>query len=170
MSAAALALAIDEPHVLAGPYEPQAPAAAPAAPAVSAPMTAADIPQVIELLRAAPQAAYCEWEDERLLSGHLAHSSDLCRVIRTPSGRVVAALLAGSFGVRGSISHAVVDPGHRRLGLARVMAVDTLAAFRRRGVNRIFLAVLDGNEAATALWTGVGFRPALGERTFECDL
>ncbi|MEU6865187.1 GNAT family N-acetyltransferase [Streptomyces sp. NPDC046876] len=168
MSAAALALQEPQPHVqphvLVGPY------AAPAQPAVSADMAVADIPQVIELLRGAPQAAYCEWEDEALLAGHLAHSADLCRVVRLPSGRVVAALIAGSFGVRGSISHAVVDPGHRRLGLARVMAVDTLAAFRRRGVNRIFLAVLDGNEAATALWTGVGFRPALGERTFECDL
>ncbi len=50
------------------------------------------------------------------------------------------------------------------------MCIRDRAAFRRRGVNRIFLAVLDGNEAATALWTGVGFRPALGERTFECDL
>ncbi|MEU3773619.1 GNAT family N-acetyltransferase [Streptomyces sp. NPDC032472] len=168
MSAAALALQEPQPHVqphvLVGPYGP------PAQPAASADMAVADIPQVVELLRGAPQAAYCEWEDETLLAAHLAHSADLCRVVRLPSGRVVAALIAGSFGVRGSISHAVVDPGHRRMGLARVMAVDTLAAFRRRGVNRIFLAVLDGNEAATALWTGVGFRPALGERTFECDL
>ncbi|MFD0720526.1 GNAT family N-acetyltransferase [Streptomyces globosus] len=155
---------------LAEPFDVLVAPPPPAAHAVSADMAAADIPQVIALLRAAPQAAYCEWEDEALLAGHLAHSADLCRVVRTPSGRVVAALLAGSFGVRGSISHAVVDPGHRRLGLARVMAADALEAFRRRGVRRIFLAVLDGNEAATALWTGAGFRPALGERTFECDL
>ncbi|KJY25389.1 hypothetical protein VR46_41360, partial [Streptomyces sp. NRRL S-444] len=59
MSAAALAL--EEPHVLVGPYEPPAPVAAPAVPEA---MTTADVPQVIELLRAAPQAAYCEWEDE----------------------------------------------------------------------------------------------------------
>ncbi|MFD3538845.1 GNAT family N-acetyltransferase [Streptomyces sp. NPDC058662] len=154
MSAAALALAPDEVPVRQ----------------VSEPMRPSDTAQVIGLLKAAPSAAYCEWEDERLLGAHLAHSSDLCRVVRSSSGEVVAALVAGSYGVRGTISHAVVDPGHRRLGLARVMAVDTLTAFRRRGVNRIFLAVLDGNDAATGLWTGVGFRPALGERTFECDL
>ncbi|WHM37626.1 GNAT family N-acetyltransferase [Streptomyces sp. BPTC-684] len=156
MSAAVLALA------------PQA--GAPAAPAASAPMAPADVPHVIALLRAAPQTAYCEWEDEALLRGHLAHSADLCRVVRDPAGHVVAALLAGSFGVRGSISHAVVAPAHRRAGLARVMAEDALAAFRRRGVRRVFLAVLDGNPAAAALWTGVGFRPAVGERTYECDL
>ncbi|MBL1083662.1 GNAT family N-acetyltransferase [Streptomyces actinomycinicus] len=139
-------------------------------PLTSTPMAAADVGQVIELLRAAPQTAYCEWEDAALLRGHLSHSADLCRVVRDGSGRVVAALIAGSFGVRGSISHAVVAPGHRRSGLARVMATDALAAFRRRGVRRVALAVLDGNPAAAALWTRAGFSPVHGERTYECDL
>ncbi|MBD0744134.1 GNAT family N-acetyltransferase [Streptomyces sp. CBMA152] len=138
--------------------------------AVSAPMSASDVPQVIALLRAAPQTAYCEWENESLLRAHLAHSAELCRVVRDPAGRVVGALLAGSFGVRGSISHAVVTPTHRQAGLARLMARDALTAFRARGVRRVHLAVLDGNPAAAALWTAVGFRPALGERTYECDL
>lgn len=144
-------------------------ALAPAA-VVSRPMAPADIPEVIELLKEAPQTAYCEWEDAALLRGHLAHSAELCRVVRDASDRVVAALIAGSYGVRGSISHAVVAPAHRRGGLARVMAADALAAFRRRGVRRVALAVLDGNAPADALWRSTGFRPALGERTYECDL
>lgn len=167
MSAAVLAL-----RTGAGPEAAAVAVASGAAgpPVTSAPMAPADVDQVIELLRAAPQTAYCEWEDAALLRGHLTHSAELCRVVHDGTGRVVAALIAGSFGVRGSISHAVVAPDHRRGGLARVMAADALAAFRRRGVRRISLAVLDGNTAAAALWTGAGFDPADGERTYECDL
>lgn len=165
MSAAALAL--EEPHVLVGPYEPLAPVAAPAE---SEAMTAADVPQVIELLRAAPQAAYCEWEDEGLLSGHLAHSSDLCRVIRTPSGRVVAALLMRLVRRTGKHQPRGGRPRPSQAGAGPGDGGRHAGGLPAPGVNRIFLAVLDGNEAATALWTGVGFRPALGERTFECDL
>ncbi|MGK5546356.1 N-acetyltransferase family protein [Streptomyces sp. URMC 127] len=136
----------------------------------SHPMTPGDIPDVIGLLRAAPQTAYCEWEDDRLLGQHLAQASDLCRVMRDATGRVVAAVIAGSYGVRGTISHAVVAPEHRRSRLARKLVADTLAAFRERGVRRVFLFVHDDNEAAVRLWTASGFSRTTGESTLERDL
>ncbi|WP_424892520.1 N-acetyltransferase family protein [Streptomyces sp. XH2] len=136
----------------------------------SHPMTTGDIPDVIGLLRAAPQTAYCEWEDERLLRQHLAQASDICRVMRDGAGGVVAAVIAGSFGVRGTISHAVVAPGHRRSHLAQKLVADTLSAFRERGVRRVFLFVHDDNEAAVRLWSAAGFSPTAGESTLERDL
>ncbi|MEV4923389.1 GNAT family N-acetyltransferase [Streptomyces roseoverticillatus] len=136
----------------------------------SRPMTTGDIPDVIGLLRAAPQTAYCEWEDDRLLGQHLAHAADICRVMRDATGRVVAAVIAGSFGVRGTISHAVVAPDHRRSHLARKLVADTLSAFRERGVRRVFLFVHDDNEAAVRLWSASGFSPTAGESTLERDV
>lgn len=136
---------------------------------VSAKMDIDDIPEVIALLREAPETAFCEWEDDLLLSGHLAVSDGLCRVARE-GGRLVGALIAGSYGVRGTISHIAVDRGYRRAGVARLLVDEALREFRGRGIHRVFLFVLEDNDAASGLWATAGFRPTTGERTLECDL
>lgn len=137
--------------------------------AVHAPMEVADVPDVVALLRAAPDTGYCDWEDW-LLRRHLSDAGDLCLVARSPAGEVIGALVAGSLGVRGIVNHVAVSPPYRRRGVARGLVNAALEAFRRRGIRRVFLFVVDGNEAALALWAGVGFRETVGERTLECDL
>lgn len=51
-----------------------------------------------------------------------------------------------------------VAPGHRRLGLARVMLVAGLQWAIGQGATRMLLEVESGNEAAIALYRGYGFR------------
>ncbi len=50
-----------------------------------------------------------------------------------------------------------VDPGARRRGLGRDLLVATLDLARRRGMERAFLTVYVSNEAARALYAGLGF-------------
>lgn len=136
---------------------------------VLAAMEPADVPQVVTLLRATPGVGYCEWEDAGLLARHLIEAPGLCRVARDDD-EVVGALIAGSFGVRGTISHIAVAPSHRRCGLARRLVGDAFEQFRLRGIRRLFLFVFDGYEPADRLWSNAGFCPTTGERTLECDL
>jgi ribosomal protein S18 acetylase RimI-like enzyme len=136
---------------------------------VSAAMEPADVPEVVTLLRATPGVGFCEWEDRELLARHLVAAPGLCRVARD-GDEVVGALIAGSFGVRGTISHIAIAPPYRRRGLAQRLVDDVLEAFRERGVRRLFLFVIDGYEPADRLWSNSGFRPTIGERTLECDL
>lgn len=53
----------------------------------------------------------------------------------------------------------VVAPGHRRLGLARVMLVAGLQWAIARDASRMLLEVEADNDAALALYRGYGFRP-----------
>ncbi len=59
-----------------------------------------------------------------------------------------------------ALSCLVVDGASRRRGLARALTLRALHEARDRGARRTFLQVEAHNEAAAALYWGLGFQPA----------
>lgn len=59
-----------------------------------------------------------------------------------------------------ALSCLVVRPAARRAGLGRELTLRALAAARDRGARRAFLQVEARNEAASRLYSGLGFQPA----------
>jgi ribosomal protein S18 acetylase RimI-like enzyme len=58
----------------------------------------------------------------------------------------------------GAIYELYVRPDRRRGGIGRAAAAEAVARLSARGVQRIQLEVIEGNEKAAALWEGLGFK------------
>jgi hypothetical protein len=63
------------------------------------PTTILDIPKVIELMKAYPQVAFCEWENYSLLEKTILENPHT-NLVAKKDKEVIGALIGGSFGVR----------------------------------------------------------------------
>jgi ribosomal protein S18 acetylase RimI-like enzyme len=72
-------------------------------------------------------------------------------------------------GPAGVLHDIVVDPGHRREGVGRMLLDATLAWLDARGSPRVVLSTAARNEAAQRLFAGAGFRQTMVEMTRERD-
>jgi N-acetylglutamate synthase len=132
-------------------------------------MTNDDVSRVIELLSPIAETAFLEWEDPALLISHL-ETQDSCSLIALHYRDLVGAIIAGSIGVRGAISHIAIAEPYRRLGVASALVDRVLSGFRARGLRRVFLFAGDANSPAHGLWAHCGFAQTRGETTWERDL
>ena len=74
-------------------------------------------------------------------------------------GRLVATTLLTFSKEAGYVSMVVVDPTHRRRGIARELLERARASTRRRGKRFVALDVLEANAPARALYERIGYRP-----------
>jgi ribosomal protein S18 acetylase RimI-like enzyme len=140
-------------------------------------MSPSDASEVVALMRCIPEVCFCEWEDEHILRRGLMLQSTIGFVARElgddhmdQPGRMVAAVLGGTIGLRSTINHLAVDPNFRRMGIGRALADHILAALRRTGIRRTFLFVIEDAENAFEFWSSLGFRSVPGEKALEQDL
>lgn len=124
------------------------------------------VSDVLALMRATPEVSFCDWED---LRAH-ANSAHAASFVAVADGEVVAAVIGGSLGVRGTISHLAVKEGHRRAGIGGMLVRHALTCLQHRGVRRMFVVAHDVNVGAQRFWEGIGFVATLGETTFELDV
>ncbi len=73
-------------------------------------------------------------------------------------GVVVATVMAGYDGHRGWINYLAVDPGHRRIGLGRLLMVEVERRLRELGCPKINIQVRRENIETTAFYSTLGFR------------
>jgi GNAT superfamily N-acetyltransferase len=62
---------------------------------------------------------------------------------------------------RGEIEHLFVREDARRQGVGRALAEAAAAWLRERGIGRVEVAVARANDAGSAFWHALGFRPAM---------
>lgn len=74
-------------------------------------------------------------------------------------GCVHGTLMFGFDGHRGWLYRLAVSPDARGRGLARMLVDEALARLAERGCRKVNLQVKEGNEAAMATWTALGFTP-----------
>jgi ribosomal protein S18 acetylase RimI-like enzyme len=72
-------------------------------------------------------------------------------------------------GPAGVLHDIVVDPGHRREGVGRMLLDATLVWLDARGAPRVVLSTAERNEAAQRLFARAGFRRTMIEMTREFD-
>jgi ribosomal-protein-alanine N-acetyltransferase len=123
---------------------------------------------VIGFMRPIRETSFLEWENAELLAAHLEREAS--NFVAVQAGGIVGAIIAGSVGVRGAISHVAVVESHRRQGVAGALVDKVLADFRTRGIRRVFLFAETGNDPARRLWAYCGFSETHNEVTWECDL
>ena len=97
------------------------------------------------------------WNDPRKdIARKLAVQRDLFLVGRA-GDRLVATVMAGYDGHRGWVNYLAVDPGRRRLGLARSMMAAVEERLRRLGCAKINLQIRHDNRDAIAFYQRIGF-------------
>ncbi|MEQ8964750.1 MAG: GNAT family N-acetyltransferase [Azospirillaceae bacterium] len=132
-------------------------------------MDRADAGAVAAFLEAHPTVHFRDWEAP-LVADAVTRPPAACFIARRTDGRIGGAVIAGSFGVRGTISHIAVAEDLRRRGIATALARHALDALRRNGILRVFLFTLDESPEARVFWRSLGFHPTEGETTLEADL
>ena len=137
------------------------------------PLALADAPGLVRLLARgyageplaqtfAPNARIEEWAQYagQLLNGPAAGAwrSDQSFAVATPDGQLSAAVVTTEI-ARGiaHIAQLVVDPAHRRRGLARELVLQAAAAAAAQGAKRLTLMVGERNAHARALYDALGF-------------
>ena len=119
------------------------------------PATAADIPAILALERAAPEAAHWSREQyESALSNATAHR--VCWLSENDS-QVDGFLIARRLDSEWEIENLAVSPSKRRQGIGAHLLAAFLVQARSQGADAIFLEVRRSNSAARALYEKCGF-------------
>jgi ribosomal protein S18 acetylase RimI-like enzyme len=108
-------------------------------------------------LWAADRSPHASTVDRREDVERLLADSPGALIVAEDGGRVVGAVIAGWDGWRGNLYRLVVDPGHRRRGVGRLLvraAEDHLAG---RGGRRVTALVAFDDEDAGAFWDAAGY-------------
>jgi N-acetylglutamate synthase-like GNAT family acetyltransferase len=131
-------------------------------------LTHSDFKAVGEFMQTFPELAYQPWENDllpRLVRDHPEENW-----VAEEKGKIVAALLGGSFMGRGTISHVAVDPELRSLGLGRQIVDQSIAGFRVDGCHVVHVIVVAGNDRGLNFWRNhMGFVSRDGT-TLEADV
>jgi ribosomal protein S18 acetylase RimI-like enzyme len=97
------------------------------------------------------------WNDPRKdIARKLAVQRDLF-LVGTAGDRIMATVMAGYDGHRGWVNYLAVEPGSRRLGLARAMMAAVEERLRRLGCAKINLQLRTDNRDAIAFYQRIGF-------------
>jgi ribosomal protein S18 acetylase RimI-like enzyme len=84
--------------------------------------------------------------------------------------RLVATLIAGWDGWRGTMARLAVDPAYRRRGIAQRLVVTAEQQLRRLGARRIGALVFTDNSRAAKFWRALGYEPEASIRRFVKDV
>jgi N-acetylglutamate synthase len=90
------------------------------------------------------------------LSDYLVRHRGLC-FVATDGDEIVGAVLCGTDGRRGYLSHLAVAESCRRRGIGRRLAEACVAALHARGIQKCHLMVRSENAAAQAFWSHLGW-------------
>jgi ribosomal protein S18 acetylase RimI-like enzyme len=114
-----------------------------------------DIDDVLALWLAA-EAEPSHTDDTAGLSQLIATDRSALLVAEV-DGEIVASVIAGWDGWRGSIYRLVVHPAYRRRGLARRLLTEAEHRLADLGARRLQAIVVESDEAATGFWRTSGW-------------
>jgi ribosomal protein S18 acetylase RimI-like enzyme len=120
-------------------------------------MSLLDVPDVLTLWRATPGLCLNDDDSAPGLANFFARNPDLSLVVVLPDGAIVAAVLCGHDGRRGSLYHLAVAEGHRRQGFARLLVRTCLERLAKLGIQKCNAILLDDNADGRAFWLRDGW-------------
>ena len=80
-------------------------------------------------------------------------------LVGVEAGVIVAAVMAGYDGHRGSVNYLAVDPQHRRRGYGAALMRRVEEVLRERGCPKVNLAVRTANAEVIAFYRKLGYAP-----------
>lgn len=120
------------------------------------PMTAEDYDDVVKLWLSSPGVGLGVGDERDGVVRFLARNPGLSLVARR-GGVLVAAVLCGHDGRRGSINHLAVVPGERGRSLGRELVERCLERLRAEGIEKCNIVVYGLNADGLAFWRATGW-------------
>ena len=78
-------------------------------------------------------------------------------VVAEEDGKIVGTILCGHDGRRGCFYHVCVDPGYRRRGIGKAMAVKAMQELQKEKINKVSLIAFTKNDVGNAFWKCIGW-------------
>jgi ribosomal-protein-alanine N-acetyltransferase len=119
--------------------------------------TLVDLPTMLDLER---RAYSHPWSEASLRETLCAPERYLCLALRAPAGGLLAYGIFQLVADEMHVHNLAVEPAARRQGLARALLLEALSIARAAQVRVVHLEVREGNQAALALYAGLGFETA----------
>jgi ribosomal protein S18 acetylase RimI-like enzyme len=116
----------------------------------------ADVPEVLALWSLA-RSRHAVTPDREADVRRLISQTPGSLLVAELDGRVIGALIAAWDGWRGNMYRLAVEPGRRRLGLARALVEAGERRLRGLGARRITALVAHDDEVAGAFWDALGY-------------
>ena len=108
-------------------------------------------------------------DETRSIQNRLRRDRDLF-LVASDKSRLVATLIAGWDGWRGTMARLAVDPSYRRQGIAQRLLAVAERRLRRLGARRIGALVFTDNDPAARFWQAAGYSQESNIRRFVKDL
>ncbi len=132
-----------------------------------------DISAILKIEQQAETAAH--WTEEKYRE--IFENETPGRIAESKARRRIMIVAEDEAGVQGfgimqllheecEIENLVVVPGTRRRGVGKQLLCTLIDLARKYGATAVFLEVRDGNDAARALYNGVGFRESGRRRAY----
>ena len=120
-------------------------------------LTIALWPQVLSLMGSTPGICVRDADTAERVAAYLARNPGMS-FVALHEGRVVGCAMCGHDGRRGYLHHVVVEPAHRRAGVATALVERCLGRLDEAGIAKCHLDVLVTNEAGKAFWARRGWK------------
>jgi ribosomal protein S18 acetylase RimI-like enzyme len=120
-------------------------------------MSIADYDDVMSFWRDQEGLGLNDSDSRGQIAAFLERNRGMSYVIRD-QGRVVAAVLCGHDGRRGSLHHLAVAPSHRKRGLGRLLVQRCLDRLREEGIQKCNIFLFATNEEGQRFWRAIGYR------------
>ena len=104
-------------------------------------------------------------DDDEAVGALVEHAPGALLLAVGDDGAIVATVIAGWDGWRGTMYRLAVAPEHRRHGVARALVFEAERWLRSRGARRLHLIVDEGQPIAQAFWSAAGYT-ATGQTRF----
>lgn len=120
-------------------------------------MSISDYDGVANLWESVEGVGLHDFEDSREgIALYLDRNPGMSFVARE-NGAIVAAVLCGHDGRRGSINHLAVSPEYRRQGIGKALADRCLYELRSAGIRKCNILVLQENASGRGFWSRLGW-------------
>lgn len=120
-------------------------------------MTIEDYDELFEMWMNTPNLGLRSLDDSKEGIFRFLERNPNTNFVAYEDGKIVGAILSGHDGRRGYIYHTVVLPEYRGQGLGSDLAEAVVEAFRKEGITRVCLNVMETNDQGKKFWIGKGW-------------
>lgn len=120
-------------------------------------MTIEDYDELFEMWMNTPNLGLRSLDDSKEGIFRFLERNPNTNFVAYEDGKIVGAILSGHDGRRGYIYHTVVLPEYRGQGLGSDLADAVVEAFRKEGITRVCLNVMETNDQGKKFWIGKGW-------------
>lgn len=124
--------------------------------------------QDLPLIMAAEAACFGDPWTKEMVEAEFARN-DFLGLIAENDGEFVGYVAATALFEDGEIAKIAVMPAFRGKGFGKRLMDEAFSAFKKRGVERVFLEVREGNVPAVGLYNGCGFERTRLRKRYYAD-